>query len=124
MRTVASLCLHKPWRRTPRPSLAPLYLEETTLPIQSSMRTHSISATHLTSPLGEHQEAPTAQEVQADQEGQEIPMETQTNQEQYPPLISFPSNRQETLNWLEYPPYSSTATELARMPSSENSESI
>src|SRR6266851_7828438 len=35
-RTVASLCLHKPWRRTPRRSLEPLFLEETTLPIQSS----------------------------------------------------------------------------------------
>src|SRR6267154_2678279 len=42
-RTVASLCLRKPWRRTPRPSLEPLYLEETTLPIQFNMRTHSIS---------------------------------------------------------------------------------
>src|SRR5216683_2424355 len=25
-RTIASLCLHKPWRRTPRPSLKLLYL--------------------------------------------------------------------------------------------------
>src|SRR6266853_6705376 len=37
-RTVASLCLHKPWRRTLRSSLEPLHLEETTLPTQFSMR--------------------------------------------------------------------------------------
>src|SRR5216683_3478235 len=42
-RTVASLCLHKPWRRTPRPSLKPLYLGTTSLPSHPSMRTHSIS---------------------------------------------------------------------------------
>src|SRR5713101_3396719 len=55
-RTVASLCLHKPLRRTPRPSLGPLYLEETTLPIQSSTKTPSISATRSTSPSDERQE--------------------------------------------------------------------
>src|SRR5712671_2263093 len=38
-RTVALLCLHIPWRRTPRQSLGPLYLEATTLPIQSNTRT-------------------------------------------------------------------------------------
>ncbi len=64
-----------------------------------------------------------AQEVQEDQEGQVTPTETQTNQEQYPPLISFPSNPQETSNLLEYPPYSSTAIELAQMPSSGSSRS-
>src|SRR6266851_7307568 len=32
MRTVASLCLLKPWRRPQRSSLEPLYLEEMTLP--------------------------------------------------------------------------------------------
>src|SRR5216683_5390965 len=31
-RTVASLCLHKPWRRTPRQYLEPLYLGTTSLP--------------------------------------------------------------------------------------------
>src|SRR5712671_3908057 len=65
-RTVASLCLHKPWRRTSRRSLEPLYLETTSLPSQPLMRTHSTSTTHSTSPSDEHQEALTAQ---ADQEG-------------------------------------------------------
>src|SRR5229473_7469888 len=53
-RTVASLCLHKHWRRTPRQSLEPLYLGTTSLPSQSSTRTHSISMTRSTSPSGEH----------------------------------------------------------------------
>jgi len=94
-----------------------LYLEETTLPLAHLMRTHSISTIHLTSPLDEHQEAP------EDQEGPATPMEDLTAQEQYPPLISFPSNLQETLNLQEYPHYCSMATEPEPMPSSENSES-
>src|SRR5216683_963429 len=69
-RTVASLCLHKPWRRTPRRSLEPLYLEATTLPTQSSTRTHSISGIRSILPSDEHQEAPTAQGAQEAQEGQ------------------------------------------------------
>src|SRR6266853_1891079 len=83
-RTVASLCLHKPWRRTPRPSLEPLYLEATTTrPIQASMRTHSISVTRSTSPSDEHQEDPAAQGAQAVREVQTTPTEVQTNQEPY-----------------------------------------
>ena len=78
--------------------------------------------THSILPSDEHQEGPVGQEVQEDQGDQATPTGTQTNQEQYPPLISFPSNPQETSNLLEYPPYSSTAIELAQMPSSENSE--
>src|SRR6266851_3919184 len=74
-RTVASLCLHKPWRRTPRRSLEPLYLETMTLPSQSSTRTHSISMTRLTSPSGEHQKDPTAQGAQEGQEDQTTPTE-------------------------------------------------
>src|SRR6266851_10418421 len=97
-RTVASLCLHKPWRQTLRSSLEPLYLEATTLPNQHSTRTHSISATRSTLPSDEHQEGQAAQGVQEDQEDWVTPTETQTDQEQYPPLISFPSNPQETLN--------------------------
>src|SRR5712671_4741201 len=46
--TVASLCLHKHWQRTPRRSLEPLYLGTTSLSPQSSMRTHSISMTRST----------------------------------------------------------------------------
>src|SRR5712671_6791903 len=88
-RTVASLCLHKPWRRTPRPSLKPLYLEAMTLPIQSSTRTLSISATRSISPSGEHQEDPTAQGAQAGQEARTTPTEDHLGQEPYPPLISF-----------------------------------
>src|SRR6266853_2022530 len=79
-RTVASLCLHKPWRRIPRRSLEPLYLETTNLPTQSSTRTHSISMTRSTSPLDEHQGDLTAQEAQADQEGQTILTEDHTGQ--------------------------------------------
>src|SRR5712671_4000978 len=69
-RTVASLCLHKPWRRILRRSLEPLYLETTSLPSQPPMRTHSTSTTRSTSPLDEHQEDPVAQAGQAGQEGQ------------------------------------------------------
>src|SRR6266851_4135131 len=94
-RTVASLCLHKPWRRTPRPSLEPLYLEETTLPTQSNMRTLSISVTRSTSPSDEHQEDPTAQGAQVGQEAQTIPMGDHPGQQPYPPLISFPSTPSE-----------------------------
>jgi len=119
---VASLCLHKPWQRTLRPSLEPLYLEAMTLPIQYTTRTHSISVTHSTSPLGEHQEGLVAQEVQVDWEDWATPTETQMNQERYPPLISSPSNPQEISNLLGFPPYSSMETELAQMPSSGNFE--
>ena len=122
-RTVASLCLHKPWQRTPRPSLEPLYLEETTLPSHTSTRTLSISVTHSTSPSDEHQEDPPAQGAQAGQEARTILTEDHPNQQLFPPLILFPSSPPETLSWLEYPPYSSMATELGPMPSSANSES-
>src|SRR6266851_5478981 len=101
-RTVALLCLHKPWRRTPRPSLGPLYLEETTLPTQSSTRTLSISATRSTSPLDEHQEDPTAQGAQAGLEAQTILTEDPPDKQPYPPLISFSSNPPEISNWLGY----------------------
>src|SRR5229473_4187732 len=70
-RTIASLCLHKHWRRTPRRSLEPLYLETTSLPSQPPMRTHSISMIRSTLPLDEHQEDPMAQAGQAGQAGQE-----------------------------------------------------
>ncbi len=86
------------------------------------MRTHSISVIHSILPSDEHQEDPVVQEAQEDQEDRVIPMGTQMNQEQYPLLISSPSNPQETSNLLEYPPYSSMATELTQMPSSENFE--
>src|SRR6266851_945564 len=119
---IASLCLHKPWRQTPRPSLKPLYLEATTLPIQHTMRTRSISATHSTSPSGEHQEGQAAQEAQEHQEHQVTPMETQTDQERYPSLILFPSNPQEISNLLGSHPYSLTETELAQTPSLGNFE--
>src|SRR5216683_4139743 len=75
-RTVALLCLLKPWRRPQRSSLVPLYLEETTLPLAHNTRTHSISKTHSISPLEKHQEAPGVQVAQ----------------EQYPPLTSSPSD--------------------------------
>jgi len=81
------------------------------------MRTHSISATHLTSLSDEHQEA------LADQEALMTPMGDQTTQEQYPPLILFLYNPQETLNLQGYPPSSSTVTEHAPMPSSGSYES-
>src|SRR6266851_9719942 len=119
-RTVASLCLLKPWRRPQRSSLEPLYLEETTLPLAHNTRTHSISETHSTSPLDEHQEVPAAQVGQEDQEGQVTLLEDQMAQERYPLLISFPSNLQETSNPQGYPHYCSTATEPVWTPSSEN----
>src|SRR6266853_3293091 len=112
-RTIASLCLHKPWRRTPRQSLEPLYLEETTLLTQSNTRTLSISVTHSTLPSDEHQEGPTAQGAQAGQEGQTTLMEDHPGQQLFPPLISFPSTPLEILNQPGYPPYSSMVTELA-----------
>ncbi len=122
MRTVASLCLLKPWRRLQKSSLEPLYLEETTLPLSRSTRTHSISTTRSTSPSDEHQEDPAAQEGQEGQEDLETLLEDQMAQEQYPPLISFPSNPQETSNLQGYPHYCLTATELVQTPSSENSK--
>src|SRR5713101_2349744 len=103
-RTVASLCLHKPWRRTPRPSLEPLYLEETTLPTQFSTRTLSISMTRSTLPLDEHQEDPVAQGAQAGLEAQTILTEDHPNRQLFLPLISFLSNPTGTLSQLEYPP--------------------
>src|SRR5712671_3814854 len=122
-RTVASLCLHKPWRRTPRPSLKPLYLEETTLPTQFSMRTLSISEICSPLPLDEHQEDPTAQGAQAGQEAQTTPMGGHPGQQPYPLLISFPSTPSEILNQPEYPLCSSMATEPALTRLSANSES-
>ncbi len=122
-RTVASLCLHKPWRRTPRPSLEPLYLEETTLPIQYSMRTPSTSEIRLILPSDELWEDPTAQGAQAGPEAQMTPTEDHQDQQPYPPLISFPSTPSETLNQLEYPLCSSTAIEPTPTHSSENSAS-
>ncbi len=122
-RTIASLCLHKPWLRTPRRSLEPLYLEETTLPSHTSTRTLSISMTRSTLPLDEHQEDPPAQGAQVGQETQEILTEDHPDQQLFPPLISSPSSPPETLSQLEYPPCSSMATELEPTPSSENSES-
>src|SRR6266853_520964 len=119
-RTVASLCLHKPWRQTPRRSLEPLYLEETTLPTQSNTRTLSISVTRLTLPSDEHQEDPAAQGAQVGPEAQTILTEDHPNQQLFPPLISFPSNLPETLSRLEYPPYSSMETELGPTLSSES----
>ena len=103
-RTVASLCLRKPWRRTLRPSLEPLYLEATTLPTQASTRTLSISETRSTLPSDEHRADPTAQGAQAGQEAQMTPMGDHPDQQPYPPLISFLSTPSETLNQLEYPP--------------------
>src|SRR6266851_5636061 len=120
---IALLCLHKPWRRTPRPSLEPLYLEETTLPTQSSTRTLSISATRSTSPSDEHQEDLMVQGAQADQEAQTILTGDSPDQQPYPPLISFPSNPPETSSWLGYPPYSSMVTEPEPTPSSANFKS-
>ncbi len=122
-RTVASLCLHKPWRRTLRRSLEPLYLEETTLPTQSSTRTLSISVTRSTLPSDEHQEDPTAQGAQAGPEARTILTEGRPNQQLFPPLISFPSSLPETLSQLGYPLYSSMETEPEPTPSSGNSES-
>src|SRR6266851_918136 len=121
-RTVALLCLHKPWRRPPRRSLEPLYLEATTLPSQSSTRTHSISMTRLTSPSDEHQEAPTDQEAQAGQEGQTILTEDHPARLPFPPLISFLSNPPETSNRPGYPPCSSMVTGPELTPLSESFE--
>jgi len=87
------------------------------------MRTHSISVIHSILPSDEHQEDPVVQEAQEDQEDRAIPMGTQTNQEQYPLLISSPSNLRETSNPPKYPPYYLMATELAQMPSLGSSES-
>ena len=94
-----------------------------TLLIQSSMRTHSISATHLTSPSDGHQEALTAQGAQAGPEAQTILTEDHTNQQLFLPTTSSPSSPPETLSRLEYPPYSSMETELGPTLSSESSES-
>src|SRR5216683_1122069 len=88
-RTVASLCLHKPWRRTPRRYLEPLYLETTSLPSQPLMRTHSTSTIRLTSPSDGHQEDPMAQEDQAGQEGQTTLTEIPENQLFLPPISSL-----------------------------------
>ena len=118
-RTVASLCLHKPWRRTPRRSLEPLYLETTSLPSQPPMRTHSTSTTRSTSPLDEHQEVPTAQAGQEGQGDQTIPTETHAGQLFLPPILSL-SNPLETLDQPGYPLYSSTATEPELTPLSVN----
>src|SRR6266851_5340884 len=109
-RTVASLCLHKPWQRTPRRSLEPLYLETTSLLSQPLMRTHSTSTTRLTSPLDEHQGGPMAQAGQVGQGDQTIPTETHAGQLFLPPTLSL-SNPLETLGQLGYPLSSSTATE-------------
>ena len=86
--TIATLCLHKPWQQQQRPSHEPLHLEGmTNLPLACNIRTLSISETHSTSLLDEHPEA---------LEGLEIPSEDQMPLEQYPSLISFPYNPQET----------------------------
>ena len=122
-RTVASLCLHKPWRRTPRPSLEPLYLEETTLPIQYSTRTHSISATRSTLPSDERQEDPTAQGAQEVQEVRTTLTEGNLDQQPYPPLTSFLFTLSETSNRQEYPLSSSMAIGPAPTHLSANSES-
>ena len=100
-----------------------MYLEETTLLTQSSMRTHSISETRSTLLSDEHQEDPTAQGAQAGQEAQMTPMGDHPGQQPYPLLISFPSTPLEILNQLEYPLYSSTAIEPMLTCSSANSES-
>jgi len=69
-----------------------LYLEEmTSLPLATNIRTLSISETHSTSPLGKHWEVLADLEDLEGLEGPETPTE-----EQYPPLISFLFNPQET----------------------------
>jgi len=68
-----------------------LYLEETTLPTQSNMRTLSISATRSISPSDERQEDPTAQGAQEVREVRTTLTEGNPDQQPYPPLISFPS---------------------------------
>ena len=100
-----------------------MYLEETTLPIQSSMRTPSTSEIRSTLPSDELQEDPMAQGAQAGQEDQTIPTEDHPERQLYPPLISFPSTPSEILNRLEYHPYSSMVTEPAQTHSFANSES-
>jgi len=99
-----------------------LYLE-TTLQTQLSMRTLSISATRSTSPSDEHREAQEAQEGRADREAQTILTEDPEDRQLFLPLISFPSDPQETLNQLVYPPYFSMATEPEPTLSSANSKS-
>src|SRR6266851_1092114 len=118
-RTVASLCLHKPWRRTPRRSLEPLYLETTSLPSQPPMRTHSTSMTRSTSPLDEHQEDPMAQAGQAGQEGQTTLTEDHTGQP-FPPATSSLFSPPETSDRLGYPLCSLTATEPELTPLSKS----
>src|SRR5216683_604709 len=115
-RTVASLCLHKPWQRIPKRSLEPLYLETTSLPSQSPMRTLSISTTRLTSLSDERQEDPMAQEGQ---EGRTTPTEDRPDQ-LFPPVTSSLFSPPETSGRLEFPPYYSTATEPELTPLSEN----
>src|SRR6266851_982098 len=104
-RTVASLCLHKPWRRTQRRSLEPLYLETTSLPSQPLMRTHSTSTIRSTLLLDEHQEDPMAQAGQAGQEGQTTLTGDHTGQS-FPPATSSLFSPPETSGRLEYPLYS------------------
>ena len=64
-----------------------------------------------------------AQGAQAGQEDQTIPTEDHPERQLYPPIISFPSTPSETLNQLEYPLYSSMATEPMPTHSSANSVS-
>ncbi len=69
------------------------------LPLACNIRTLSISEIHLTSPLEGHPEVLedlVDQEAPKDLEGLEIPSEDQMPLEQYPSLISFPYNPQET----------------------------
>jgi len=80
-------------------------------------RTRSISETLLTSLWEEHQEAQEAQE------GPEDPATLTEHQEQYPLLISFPSNPQGTSNLWAFPPSSLMATEHEPTHSSKNYES-
>ncbi len=79
--------------------------------------------THLTLPLDEHQEDPTAQGAQAGPEAQTILMEDHTNQQLFLPTTSSPSSPPEILSRLEYLPYFSMETEPEPTLSSENSES-
>ncbi len=67
-----------------------------TLPQEHSMRTLTISETPSTSLSDEHQEAQEAQEVQEVQEVLTTHMEDPTTQEQYPLLILFPYNPEDT----------------------------
>jgi len=72
-----------------------------------------------TSPSDEHQEDLTAQVGQEDQEGQTTLTAAHTSQ-LFLPAISSLSNPPETLDPLEYLPYSSMATELELTPLSES----